>query len=221
MTALLPTLAGGTVPRLFIGESTGDLLGRRLRSVAGLDIVGSAQTGREVSAAMKESAADIFAFPPDWLELGRSIRISLDVPERGSPAFVVAGESPGLSLVVKSHLYGMDGIVDTTQDQDAVVSRLNAVVDGSWHLSRDPAVTGLGLSHGLLSREPVIRNREDREIADLLGGGLTDDEIADLLGIPVQRVRNRIEHLIFENDLVYRTQLAVLVTSLVKVPDFS
>jgi hypothetical protein len=41
------------------------------------------------------------------------------------------------------------------------------------------------------------------------------------MGWTIQKVRNRIESLLASNDLAYRTQLAVIRASLLKVPDFS
>ena len=38
---------------------------------------------------------------------------------------------------------------------------------------------------------------------------------------PIQRVRNRIENLLSNNQLSYRTQLAVIRAASLKVPDFS
>ena len=214
-------LRGGDVPNVFLAESAGSRLGDAFAGIEGVDIVGVGRTGREVSAAIRGPAVDIFAFPVDWAELSRTIRISLGLAVGEGPAFVMATGRVSAALILKSHLYGFDGIVDTAAGAESRRDQVAGIVERTRLVSDDPLVRDLGLEHGQLAREPVIAEGEDRDIADLVGGGLTDDEIADLLRIPIQRVRNRVEHLITHNGLVYRTQLAILVASLVRVPDFS
>lgn len=219
-------LLGGDMPRLFVGEAEHGTLRDSLARAIGIEIVGVGRTGHEVSAAIRGSAADIVVFPVEWMEIARSIRATLDPspidPARHTaPALALASATPSVALRLKSHLYGLDGVVDDSASPTEMGQQLEALVTGAEHISRDPLVAELGLEHGLLARTLTISTIEDRDIADLVGGGLTDDEIADLLAIPLQRVRNRIETLITSNGLAYRTQLAILVTSLVKVPDFS
>lgn len=62
-----------------------------------------------------------------------------------------------------------------------------------------------------------IEGEDDRHIADLVGIGLTDEEIARVIDRSLQHTRNRIEHLLFSNDLTHRTQLAVIRASLTNV----
>lgn len=209
------------MPKVFLGDSTGSGIERAFSGIEGVEIAGVGRTGHEVAAAIREPEIDAFAFPAEWAELSRSIRLSLGLPLGEPPAFVLATEEIVPPLVLKSHLYGFDGVASTSTTPGELETKLRAIIDGSDHVSRHPVVRAVGVAHGLLARVPLIGEGDDRDVADLVGGGLTDDEIADILGITVQRVRNCVERLITVNGLKYRTQLAVLVTSLVRVPDFS
>jgi hypothetical protein len=55
----------------------------------------------------------------------------------------------------------------------------------------------------------------------MLSLGMTDHEIALVSNHPLQLVRNRIADLIILNDLVNRTQLAVLQATNLVIPDFT
>lgn len=74
------------------------------------------------------------------------------------------------------------------------------------------------MSPGLLARELVFRDSNDRLVSDLVATGLTDDDMALAMGWTIQKVRNQIEHLLSANELTHRTQLAVIRASLLKVP---
>ena len=102
-----------------------------------------------------------------------------------------------------------------------MIIRIKQIIDGRLLINDDPALQSLGVSAGLFTRQIVIDDPVDQHIADLVGTGMPDDDIARIMDIPVQAVRNRIEGLLVANGLTYRTQLAVIQASLVKVPDFA
>lgn len=215
------TLQGGRMPNLFLGESSDTGLVKAFSAIEGIEIAGVGRTGREVAEAIKDPGIDAFAFPAEWAELSRSIRISRGLSLGEPPAFVLVATDATPPLVLKSHLYGFDGVISTSMPAERLDAKVRGILDGPDHVSNDPVVRAVGIAHGLLARVPVIGGGDDRDVADLVGAGLTDPEISDILGIDIQRVRNSVERLIAANGLKYRTQLAVLVTSLVDVPDFS
>jgi DNA-binding CsgD family transcriptional regulator len=98
---------------------------------------------------------------------------------------------------------------------------MGAIVTGRVRLDNEPILRDLGLPPGLLARGLEVEPGDDTDIADLVGAGLPDADIAVTMGASVQTVRNRIEHILHANGLSHRTQLAVVRASLVKVPDFS
>lgn len=213
-------LRGGNMSNLFLGEPMGLDMEPVFRGIEGVTVVGTGRTGREVSTAIRGSAVDIFAFPAEWSELSRTVRISLDLPLRGRPLFVVASRNPTPALALKTHLFGFDGIVDVETPIDERAEQIRGLFERTHHVSDEPVVRDSGLAHGLFARTPIIPD-VDRDIADVIAAGLTDEQIASLLGMPLQRVRNRIENLIEENGLTYRTQLAILLAASLKVPDYS
>lgn len=174
-----------------------------------------------MSTAIRGSAVDIFAFPAEWSELSRSVRLSLDLPLRERPLFVVTSHRTSPALTLKTHIFGFDGFVDMSAPPQDRANQVHGLLERKAHVSDDPVARESGLAHGLFARAPRVSDGDDRDVADLVAGGLTDDQIAALLGLSIQQVRNRIEHLIAVNELATRTQLAVLLAAFAKVPDFT
>lgn len=185
-----------------------------------LETVRVCNTGKEAAELARRGDIHAFVFAPDWAETCRAIRLTEhDSPSR-FPAFVLASHEVTKTLLVKSLLYGFEGVVAMTDEPLHIVQRIEGIVEGSISIVDEPPLRNLNLRHGLLARELVVDNPDDQELAQLVGAGLPDSEIADLLGWNIQHVRNRVEHLITANGLSYRTQLAVLSSSVWRIPDF-
>jgi len=186
-----------------------------------LEVVGVTNSGRETADALRNGRVDALVFPDDWAELCRAIRVSLGLTSATGPSFVVGAQTLTAPLIVKSALYGFDGAVPALSAPSESVGRLVDIAHGSSHLTDEPLVRELGIRSGALARKVSLGDSIDREIADLLATGLTDDHIARVLSTSIQHVRNRIEQLLHSNGLTHRTQLAVLKAALWEAPDFS
>ena len=182
-------------------------------------VVGISDKGLDTVDAIRSESVDVVVFAETLADLARAIRISVPIPLSALPTMVVAMETLSAPQLITSAAYGFDGILPLTKDTDASATRLNDLVQGRHRLSDEAPVETI--SYGLLARPLVTDDPVDRQIADLVGSGLDDDEIAHLTGQSLQDVRNRIEGIIHANQLSTRTHLAIMRAAHIVVPDFS
>ena len=192
-----------------------------LQSDSEVDLVGIGTTGRETVEAIRSNPIDAVIFADEYADLARAVRISARLPLNGQPSMVLAAPDRTDALVVRSALYGFDGIIVLADGRDSHARSISAVVSGATRTADDPLVLQLGIPHGLLVREFVAVDEKDNQVADLVGVGLDDRAIATTMSISVQEVRNRIENLLSVNGLSSMTHLAVVKASRVIVPDFA
>lgn len=185
---------------------------------AAVDLVGSTRSIGATIDALRSDDLDALLFPSDWAHPMKSVRASLPAD---APSFIAVHEQTTRASLVHALACGFDGVVATSEDRDSVVDRIERIIDGSWTFESEPWLRDLGLTRGLLARELLLDDDGDEELVDLMGTGLPDEDIALLMEWTIQRVRNRIANLLSNNDLSYRTQLAVIRAASVKVADFS
>lgn len=210
--------------RLCVSESEAGALQSFIQaagSSGSIEVVGVARSGRETADAVRAGDIDALLFPDEWSELCRAIRVSVGVSRETGPSFIVGATDVSSPLLVKAALYGFEGATAAKSDPAGSLAQIADIVAGTRSLTDEPVVRELGLAVGALAREVAMDDENDREIADLVASGLPDADIARIMSVPLQRVRKRIEHLLHENGLTYRTQLAVLRAAVWKVPDFS
>lgn len=182
-----------------------------------VEIAGRSSTASGLSSAIGSDDFHVVLLPPERADIARTVRAARSTP--GTSSFIVFAERRSTPLLALSLANGFDAVVETSSPSDEVVDLIVRVVNKEWHLESEPALSRLGLTRGLLAKRLHIDSHQDGEIADLVGTGIPDDEIAELMQMSIQLVRNRIEHLLATNELQYRTQLAVLRASQLKVAD--
>lgn len=183
-----------------------------------LEVVGTSTTGAEAAEMVKSGGIDALIFPFDWADVIRTLKLSVTAVSQ--PSFVAVTQPVTTPVLARSLACDFDGVVDSAVATDSAARHIQRVIAGESRLEDEPSLRGLGLSRGLLVRELVLTGADDRHLADLVGTGLSDEEIAIVMGWNIQTVRNNIERLLAANDLLYRIQLAVVRASLLKVPDF-
>ena len=169
--------------------------------------------------AIRSNEFDAVLFAASWAHPMRSVRAAL--PSTDTPPFITIHSHPTRASMVHALACGFDGVVGTNEDPPSMLTRIEQIIDGSWTFESEPWLRDLGLTRGLLARDLVLTDESDQQIVDLLSTGLPDEDLALLMDWTVQRVRNRIEKLLFDNELSYRTQLAVIRAASLKLPDFS
>lgn len=211
-----------SVVKLFATSPPGDPLVdivAALRSHSSIDVIGVGETGRETVEAIRAVSPDALVFADSLSDLARAIRISAGIPLQSSPTMVLAAERISRPLLVRSLAYGFDAVLPIDDTPEATASRIAEIVDGHHRLADETNLDSP--APGILSRILVTHDPIDREIADLVGSGLGDDEIARVTGRSIQDVRNRIEGIIDANNLSTRTHLAVMRAAQIVVPDLS
>lgn len=208
--------------RLHFAGSEGHPFASRLAAIepaTGAVLAGTTSTGASTVDVLHSDGIDAVIFPFDWLDFIHTLRSSSS--SSGAARLIVAADGVSAPLLVRTLAYGFDGVVDMNLEPVHAIGQVARIVDGAWRLESDPAVRGLALTRGLLAKELTLSDADDRHIADLVGTGLPDDEIAAVMDWSIQAVRNRIESLLAANQLSYRTQLAVIRAASLKVPDFN
>ena len=190
-----------------------------LGASVGAALVGTSATARNTLDAMRSQQVDAVLFPTAWADIMRTLRVSIDGV--GHSPLILTTEQPSKTSLVRAFACGFNGTVFTSAGLTQAISRVSEIISGSWSLENEPVLRGLAITPGLLSRQVVFEDSHDEQIADLLGTGLLDHDIAILMDMTIQQVRNRIENLLTQNELSYRTQLAVVRAARLKVPDFS
>lgn len=148
----------------------------------------------------------------------KSVRASLQ--PGATPVFIAVEEQPSRASMAHAVACGFDGVVGANEGANGVIDKIQRIVDGTWTFESEPWLQELGLTRGLLARELILTEDDDPQLLDLVGTGLPDEDIAFLMDWTLQRVRNRIEALLADNDLVFRTQLAVIRAASLKIVDF-
>ena len=133
----------------------------------------------------------------------------------------MATEAPTTPLIVKVHQLGFDGILTVPRSSAELTAELKAVLVRQNLLAEHPIIKSLDLNPGALDRRLQYANPVEIGIADLMGIGLTDQDISAAMQLSLQTVRNHIESLLRANDLSNRTQLAVLRAIDWSIPDFA
>lgn len=158
-------------------------------------------------------------FSEQLADIARMIRMSGHVSPGRPPAMVIAINHASDTRRATSFAYGFDSVLPIGNGPGPAATRLLEIVEGQHRLSDEPPVEGQ--TPGLLARALVTDDPVDREIADLVGSGLSDEEITQVTGRSIQEIRNRIETIIHANNLSTRTHLAVLRAAQINVPDLS
>lgn len=192
-----------------------------LQQVPDVKVVSVARTGRHAVDVLNREAVDVSIHSEDTVELSRFIRDALHDDVSSSVARVVATPRPATPLLVKAHQFGFDGVIQLPRTPEQIAADLVDVVSRRTSLSEHPTIKSLNLTPGILTRTLTYSNQLDSGIADLVGIGLSDTEIAETLQITLQAVRNHIEQLLRDNQLSTRTQLAVLHAINWSIPDFA
>lgn len=123
---------------------------------------------------------------------------------------VVLARDPSPTLLVVAAQTGFDDVVDVAQPIEALVYQLQALTQGERDLRSHPIWRSLDYPVDMTRLEVVMVDEIDRQIVGLIAAGLSDREIADLVYLSCQTVRNRVSRLLERCGARNRTQLALL-----------
>lgn len=206
---------------LMCDSTTGSLnpLKQLLDTTPDVHIVDVVRNGRDMALALKSKDVHLSVLAPEVLDLGLVVEKS-----RGfTPPVkkVVVATSPSTPLVIKAHQYGVNDVIPFDSDSASIVQRFQMTIEGGYEIANHPVIKSLQRRNGQFNKNIQYGIDEDVIILQLLALGMTDHEISTFTEVPLQLVRNRIADLIIMNDLVNRTQLAVLQATSLVIPDFA
>jgi len=203
-------------------DSTADSLApltQLLDSAPDIKIVDVVRNGRDMALALKSKDVHLSVLAPEVLDLDLVVEKSRGFKPQVKK--VVVATSPTAPLVIKAHQYGVHDVIPFDTDADALVRRFKLTIDGKSEIENHPVIQSLRFKNGQFNKTVQHRNEDDVIILQMLSLGMADHEIALVSNTPLQLVRNRIADLIILNDLVNRTQLAVLQATSLVIPDFT
>ena len=123
---------------------------------------------------------------------------------------VILTGDPSPTLLVVAAQTGFDDVVDAAQPIEAVVGQLRELAEGKRDLRSHPIWRMLEYPVDMTKLGVVMADEVDRQIVGLIAAGLSDREIADLVYLSCQTVRNRVSRLLERCGARNRTQLALL-----------
>lgn len=122
---------------------------------------------------------------------------------------VLLARSPEAFFLSKAQLFGFAGVVDLNADTSSVVaSILDFITEGpTIGVSNPRTLDGdLVLENHFCEH---CRDMRDVEILRYIVDGHTDAQIAKLMNLNAQTVRNRVSNMLLESGMANRTQLAI------------
>ncbi|CAB4651837.1 unannotated protein [freshwater metagenome] len=206
---------------LLCDSTTGSLspLTQILDTTPEIQIVDVVRNGRDMAIALKSKDVHLSVLAPEVLDLDLVVEKSRGF--RPQVKKVVVASSPSVPLVIKAHQFGVNDVISLDTDTASLVERFKMTIDGKSEIENHPVIQALHFKNGQFNKTVRHNDEDDLMILQLLSLGMTDQEIALVSQIPLQLVRNRIADLIVMNDLVNRTQLAVLQATNLVIPDFA
>lgn len=134
----------------------------------------------------------------------------LDAAGAGSAKVILAVRSPSNVVRIRAAQSGYDDVVDLDLTMPAIVQAVTNVSRGENALDSDRLwrtiprpVSRRRISLGEVTHDPV-----DEEILNLISLGLSDQEVAAVLYLSSQTIRNRISQMLIRSGMTNRTQLA-------------
>jgi DNA-binding NarL/FixJ family response regulator len=158
---------------------------------AGCSVVGTAGGVAEGWELVQETEPDVVVID---ILLGKSSGINLtrrllaDRPER---RIVLYTGSPNVDLLLDGLDSGARGYALKEGAPQELLDAIQVVAAGGTYV--DPRLRGSLLSAGAIHRQPALSARE-REIIQLLAGGLTGEEVADRLVLSAETVKTHIRN---------------------------
>lgn len=185
-------------------------LERAITDTPNVTIVGSTTSAPAAVRAIASSRPEVALFPEDAIDFGRMVAQQIPDLARTVTARAAAIRGSNVAIELKAVQSGLDGVVDISQSPSDLGRELDAVRRRIWTPRHQETLEALGGEPALLTRTLSFDNGVQLAVADLVAYGLTDEQIAGVLGLDVQQIRNRISEILSLNSLSHRTQIAVL-----------
>lgn len=188
-----------------------DGLSSLLGSVTGIEVIGTAATGREAVRAAVTLAPDVLVMDihmPDLDGVAATREVTRDAPGVGVLMLTMLDDDESVRAAVRA---GAAGYVLKGASQDQIVRAIHAVAAGDAILASGvarhvlDAATGRGAPADPF---PQLTTRE-REVLELLATGLPTTSIAGRLGLAAKTVNNNLSAIFAKLGVTNRTEAAL------------
>jgi DNA-binding NarL/FixJ family response regulator len=190
---------------------------QRVLAGTGLVIVGQAATGSQAVEVVRQVEPDVVLLDirmPDMDGLAALREIKREQPHI-PVVMLTAYDEP--AWLVQAIAYGAAGYLLKTMARDDLISSIKAVVDGDGLL--DPTrLSSIVQKLGSETPEPVSAllgdaselTAREREVLALVAEGLTNQQIAEVLGVAPSTIKSHVQNVILKLGASDRTQAAVM-----------
>ncbi len=176
-----------------------------------LEIAGEATTAAEALAAVESSTPDVVLMDIR-MEGGDGLnalgRLKLDYPDLPIVLFS-AYDNP--TYIARAVALGAAGYVLKSAPRERLISALEMAVNGesAWTREELRRVTGALATPRLSQDIEVPLTQRESEVLRQMALGLTNKEIAKMLGISYETVKEHVQHILRKIGVSDRTQAAV------------
>jgi DNA-binding NarL/FixJ family response regulator len=182
---------------------------RALLSGTSVEIVGCATTAAEARRCAVETApdvalVDIVLGDRDGFELAEQFR---EIRPGMAIVFYTAFDNP--RFAARAAALGAAGVVSKGEPCDVLVAAIESAASGRAARARRPAQRSGGNSEEVhVHLEVALTDREQQVLAKL-AEGLTNKQIAQVLAISYETVKEHVQHILQKIGVADRTQAAV------------
>lgn len=156
---------------------------------------------------------DVLVLYPGWLVLNSVLLRMLDLSGCRHTRRVLASEEMNNVLKIEAAYHGFFDVLDLGRSDAVLFDALRDVHAGVSSLDSDRLWRTVDRPSSRVDVSLVPRDEFDRSILELLRMGLGDREIADVVCLSSQTVRNRVSAMLQRSGLDNRTHLAWTYTN--------
>ncbi len=189
---------------------------RSLLSRAGLEVVGSAATGREAVDLAQRLRPDVVLLDirmPDMDGLQALIAIKESLP---TTSVIILTTYTNLEYLARAVALGAAGYLSKEVDPDRIPPAVRAVVAGETIIDRSLLQAALSIPLHLTGDKPQpamapAHNLTEQEVRvlRLIAEGMSNDAIAEALSISRNTVKTHVRHIFEKLGVSDRTQAAI------------
>lgn len=165
-------------------------------------------TPSEIADELSRLRPEVMVVDPSWLVVSPMLLALLEQADCGHTRTVIGARRVTEVLKVKTAHHGFFDLVDLSKSIDDLVGDIRRIHAGTSLLQEDrvwmvvtPPASGMDITVAPTSQV-------DMDILELICIGLADKEIAQVVHMSVQSIRNRISSMLKRSGMSNRTQMA-------------
>lgn len=167
----------------------------------------------EIANHFRTFQPDIIVVDQAWLLLSAPLITLLVITGCGAARRILAANEVNDVLKVRTAHHGFHEVINTSSPVDQVFTSIKRVSNGSSQLENDPLWNSITRPATLPDISIVPHDVDDMTILELMRIGLPDRDIAKVIHMSHQTVRNRVSAMLERSRLSNHTQMAWMYTN--------